>query len=311
MRISLCNEVIAGLPFEQQCAFAARLGYDGLEIAPFTLDNEAPHLIPAARRGAIRRAAAAEGIAITGLHWLLLKPPGLSITTDDAAARERTIEVMRRLIGLCADLDGRILVHGSPGQRRVPDGSGAAAARQRGEAAFAAIAEDAGRAGVTYCIEPLATRETNFINSVAEAAVLVERIGHSALRTMIDCCAASSGETEPVAALIERWLPSRLVAHIHVNDRNRRGPGQGDDRFAPVFAALTRLRYDGIVSVEPFDYVPDGPGSAARAIGYIRGILETLAHVPAKWARFADQGHAPHSESRAHPASDLSTSGSL
>jgi hypothetical protein len=36
--------------------------------------------------------------------------------------------------------------------------------------------------------------------------------------------------------------------------------------------------YDGIVAVEPFDYVPDGPGSAARAIGYLRGLVEGLAH---------------------------------
>ena len=35
MRISLCNEVIAGLPFAQQCELAAALGYDGLEPAPF------------------------------------------------------------------------------------------------------------------------------------------------------------------------------------------------------------------------------------------------------------------------------------
>ena len=37
MRIALCNEVLAGMPLEQQCEYAARLGYDGLEIAPFTL----------------------------------------------------------------------------------------------------------------------------------------------------------------------------------------------------------------------------------------------------------------------------------
>jgi sugar phosphate isomerase/epimerase len=281
MRISLCNEVIAGLPFEQQCALAAQLGYDGLEIAPSTLDDTAPHLIAATRRAEIRRVAETAGIAITGLHWLLLKPAGLSITTDDQAARERTIEVMRRLIGLCADLGGSILVHGSPAQRRLPAHDGAAAARQRGAEAFAAIAEDAGRAGVTYCIEPLAPRETNFINRVAEAAALVKHIGHPALRTMIDCCAASLAEAEPVASLIERWLPTGLVAHIHVNDRNRRAPGQGEDRFAPVFAVLMRLGYDGIVSAEPFDYVPDGPGSAARAIGYVRGILETLATMQA------------------------------
>ena len=37
MKIALCNEVLQPLPFAQQCALAADLGYDGLEVAPFTL----------------------------------------------------------------------------------------------------------------------------------------------------------------------------------------------------------------------------------------------------------------------------------
>ncbi|MCX7891349.1 MAG: sugar phosphate isomerase/epimerase, partial [Burkholderiales bacterium] len=57
----------------------------------------------------------------------------------------------------------------------------------------------------------------------------------------------------------------------------RRGPGEGEDRFAPVFAALARHRYPGTVAVEPFRYVPDGRACAARAIGYVRGILEAQA----------------------------------
>ena len=58
MRISLCNEVVAGLPFAEQAKLAAALGYDGLEVAPFTLDGDAPHRIPAARRAELRRIAA-------------------------------------------------------------------------------------------------------------------------------------------------------------------------------------------------------------------------------------------------------------
>ena len=37
MRLALCNEVIREMDLSRQAAFAAALGYDGLEIAPFTL----------------------------------------------------------------------------------------------------------------------------------------------------------------------------------------------------------------------------------------------------------------------------------
>jgi len=276
MRFSLCNEVITHLDFAKQCDYAAALGYEGLEVAPFTFDDN-PHLIGTNQRTAIRRAAADAGIAVSGLHWLLIKPANLSITSADPAVRERTLDVMRRLIGLCADLGGDVLVHGSPGQRRIPDGADADAARQRGRDAFAAIGEDAARAGVTYCIEPLAAPDANFVNTVEQAAAIVREIGNAHLRTMIDCSASGVSEAEPVEAVIERWLPSGLVAHIQFNDRNRRGPGQGEMKFAPILAALKRHNYNGWGAVEPFDYKPDGAGSAARAIGYLRGIEESLA----------------------------------
>jgi sugar phosphate isomerase/epimerase len=93
---------------------------------------------------------------------------------------------------------------------------------------------------------------------------------------MIDTSAAAVEESEPVAAVVERWMPSGLIAHVQLNDRNRRGPGQGTDAFAPVLSALKRSNYAGWVAMEPFEYAPDGPACAARAIGYVSGILEAL-----------------------------------
>ncbi len=275
MRIALCNEVIAPMPFPRQCEYAAKLGYDGLEIAPYTLSDE-PHRLGGAQLAAVRAAAEDAGIAITGLHWLLLKPPGLSISTRDDAVRRRTLEVMFALVDQCAELGGRYLVHGSPHQRRVDPGDSREAALARAEECFARVAERAERAGVVYCIEPLAADQTPLVNTLEEAAAIVGRIGSPALRTMLDCSAAARMEREPLADLLDRWLPRGMIAHVQVNDRNRRGPGQGEQRFAPLFAALVRHGYAGDVAVEPFDYVPDGPGAAARAIGYIRGILEAL-----------------------------------
>lgn len=275
MRIALCNEVIAPMPFPRQCEYAAQLGYDGLEIAPYTLSEE-PHRMGAAQIRAARAAAEDAGIAITGLHWLLVKPPGLSISTREEAVRRKTLEVMFALVDQCAELGGRYLVHGSPQQRRVDPGDSREAALARATECFARVAERAERAGVVYCIEPLAADQTPLINTLEEAVAIVEAIGSRAVRTMLDCSSASRMETAPLPALVDRWLPRGMIAHVQVNDRNRRGPGQGEQRFAPLLAALVRHGYAGDIAVEPFDYVPDGPGSAARAIGYIRGILEAL-----------------------------------
>ena len=279
MKLSLCNEVLGSIPLEDQCQLAARLGYEGLEIAPFTL-AEAPEHIDGAEARRLRGVIETSGLVCTGLHWLLVKPTGLSVTDPDPAVRERTLEVVKHHIALCAELGGRVMVHGSPRQRQVAPGESQETARARLVAFLHAAGEVAAQHGITYCLEPLARRETTLVNTVAEAVDVVREIGLDSVRTMIDCSAAGATENESVPELIERWMPSGLIAHIQVNDPNRRAPGQGEMRFAPILAALERHRYSGVVAVEPFDYIPDGPGCAAWAAAYLRGVQEGLSHGP-------------------------------
>jgi sugar phosphate isomerase/epimerase len=130
--------------------------------------------------------------------------------------------------------------------------------------------------GLTYCLEPLDAGQTNWATTVAEAVEIVARIASPGLRTMLDASAAGNGEAEPVEALLRRFVPTGWIAHVHLNDRNRRGPGQGADRFAPLLRALREKEYRGFCAVEPFDYHPDGPKAAARAIGYLQGVMESL-----------------------------------
>lgn len=279
MKFALCNEVLQPLPFEQHCRIAAQLGYHGLEVAPFTL-AASPMDITDAQAKLFARIAEDAGLEITGLHWLLVAPAGLSISSEDAGLRMRTLGVMIRLVELCVLMGGRYLVHGSPQQRSTPEASSREQALARVTDCFARVAPVAQRHGVTYCIEPLSPRETDVINTVAEAARIVDEVGSPALRTMIDCSAAAQVEADPIPALMEKWIRSGHVAHVQLNDPNRRGPGQGELRFGPILATLARLQregvYRGAVAVEPFDYVPDGAGCAARAIGYLQGIAEAL-----------------------------------
>jgi len=275
MRLSLCNEVLQPWDLARQCAFARAVGYDGLEIAPFTL-SEAPHCLPASEIAAARRIVADHGLAVTGLHWLLVTPEGLSINSPDDAVRARTRDVILGLLDLAAGLGARVMVHGSPAQRRPVDGQSNSDAWKRARDLFASLAPEAGSRGLTYCLEPLAPPDNVFIQTVEEAARMVEDIAHPAFRTMIDTSAASAHETEAVAALVRRWVPTGLIGHVQLNDANRRGPGEGRDRFAGVLTALRDTGYAGDIAVEPFIYEPDGPACAARAAGYVRGLLEAL-----------------------------------
>ncbi|WP_274424017.1 sugar phosphate isomerase/epimerase family protein [Chelativorans sp. YIM 93263] len=275
MIISLCNEVVRHLSFEEQCSLAASLRYDGLEVAPFTLSDN-PARLTAKERRYLRQIAEDKGLRITGLHWLLTVPEGLSLTSGDPEVHRRTRDHMLAMVDLCADLGGSTLVHGSPGQRQCSSAESASKARDNAVALLIAAAEASEKAGVVYCIEPLAPAMTDFINTIAEAVELVEEISSPGFSAMLDTYAASHGEDSAPDRILDQWLPSGHIRHVHFNDRSKRGPGMGVDLFAPSVAVLSRHGYDGIIGVEPFDYSPEGGAAAAYSVGYIRGLIEML-----------------------------------
>jgi D-psicose/D-tagatose/L-ribulose 3-epimerase len=275
MKLALCNEVLLPLPLSAQCDLAARLGYRGLELAPFTLAAD-PFTLDAAFAREVRIAAQGHGLQVSSLHWLLVKPEGLSLVTDDAVLRRRTLDLLRRLIDFAAACGAEALVHGSPRQRSPAPGQSVVDATLRLTDALAELARHAEATGVTYCLEPLGRFETPVINTVAEAAALVDHIGSPALRTMLDVSAATHNETEPVHEVLRRFLVSGHIAHVQLNDRNRKGPGQGDTDQRPVLQVLKDTGYDGWVAVEPFVYEPDGPGCAEACA---RHVLDLWSHL--------------------------------
>jgi D-psicose/D-tagatose/L-ribulose 3-epimerase len=275
MKLALCNEVLREHSFGEQCAIAAELGYAGLELAPFTLADD-PSALRERDALRLRGVAAEHGLVLCSLHWLLVQPAGLSLSTPDDALHVRTVMFLKRLIDFAAACGAGVLVHGSPKQRSPWPGQSVADALARAEAGWAALAPHAQAAGVVYCVEPLAPFETPVLNTVAQAAALVDRVASPALRTMLDLSAASLAEQDDVASLLRRYLPSGHIAHVQLNDRNRRGPGQGDTPVAPVLQALQDLRYPGWIAVEPFEYHPDPRSCAAFCAQHVRGLWETL-----------------------------------
>ena len=277
MEFTLCNEVLKELPLSEQCRFAAEMGYSGLEIAPFTLADDPTRMTPQEIAN-VRRIVEDHGLRVTGLHWLLVAPEGLSITDPAPDMRQRTGNVLAALVDLCADLGGRVLVHGSPKQRRL--GADPARGRATALAHLATAGARARAAGLTYCIEPLSADESDFLNLVSEAVAVVQEADEPGLRTMIDTGHALRGEAEGLAQLAARWLPTGMIAHFQFNDSNRRGPGQGQDAFGPLLDQLQAAKWAHPLAIEPFVYSPDGPTTAAQSIGHLQGILDGLRARP-------------------------------
>jgi sugar phosphate isomerase/epimerase len=268
LRFAICNERFEGWPWERVCEFARSLGYEGLEVAPFTLADGAEQL-PPGRRADLRRSAESRGIEVLGLHWLLVKPPGLYITHPDPAVRRRTADYFVQLVDLCADLGGKVMVIGSPKQRSLQPGVTRDLALAYAREVFQPSLDPAARRGVTLAFEPLGPAETDFVNTVAEAVDLVNKVGHPAFRLNLDVKAMSS-EPQPIAAVIRS--AKGYVAHVQVNDPNLLGPGMGDVRYEPIVAALREIGYDGWLSVEAFDFKAGAERIARESIAYLRRV---------------------------------------
>src|SRR6266567_258079 len=121
-RQAICNEAFEKWSFADACKAIRKAGYEGIEIAPFTLAED-PAALSAAARRECRDTIAAEGLRFVGLHWLMVSPKGLHVTTPDAALREKSWAHIRNLIDLSADLGpGGVMVFGSPYQRAATGG---------------------------------------------------------------------------------------------------------------------------------------------------------------------------------------------
>lgn len=250
-RHATCNEAFEKRAFADVCKVVKKAGYTGIEIAPFTLAED-PAAIPAGKRKEYRDIMQSEGLAFAGLHWLMVSPKGLHVTTPDAALRKKSWNYVRGLIDLCADLgpDG-VMVFGSPQQRSATGGLSPAQATRHFVDGLAAIAPRAAERGVKVLIEALPTGQCNVVTTLDEAAALVKQINHPGIWTMFDTHNAVN-EVEPHAVLVERHFD--LIRHVHVNEMDGKHCGKGNYDFKPVLAVLKRRNYQGWVSLEAFDF---------------------------------------------------------
>jgi sugar phosphate isomerase/epimerase len=269
MKFGICNEIFQGWSLDDTFAYAAKAGYDLVEIAPFTIAKYVTEISPA-ERTRIRDSAARAGIGISGLHWVLVQAEGMYLTDPDANVRARTSRYFRDLVACCADLGGTRIIVGSPKQRNVVDGVTYDQAWSWATEIFRDAVKQAEERGVVICFEPLAPGETNFVNTAAEGIRFAQQFASPAMSIILDVKAMCS-EAKPIPQIIAE--SAGRFEYFHANDANLKGPGFGEIDFHPIAAALRDARYDGIVSVEVFKFEEGAEVIATQSIDYLRRVF--------------------------------------
>jgi len=267
-RYAMCNEAFEGRPFDESCRIIRHYGYQGIEIAPFTLAADPLDISPEQRRQC-RRIMDHEGLEFAGLHWLLVTPKQIHVSTPDSKLREESWQYVGNLVDLCADLSTKpaVMVFGSPKQRSSTGGLTPDEATRNFIEGLASVAPRAEERGVTILMEALPHSQSDVVHTLAEAATVVREIGSPAVQTMFDCHNAED-ETEPHERLIEKHFP--LIRHVHVNEMDGAHPGTGNYDFISIFRELIRLDYKGWISLEAFDFTAGAETIAGESIEYLK-----------------------------------------
>ena len=271
-RQAICNEVFQGWDFAEQCRTIKRLGYAGIEIAHFSLADDPASISPGRRRELVD-IMASEGLEFVGLHWLMVAPTGLPVTTPDMALRARSWLHIATLIDLCGDLGGGKMIFGSPAQRKSVGGSDKPTSTAHYVEGLRRAAEHASSRAVTLLMEPLPPHDTDVLNTLEEASGYVASIASPAVQTMYDSHNAVK-EVESHEVLVDRHFD--IIRHIHVNEMDGRHPGTGDWDFKPVLRTLAKRGYQGWISMEAFDFSAGAEKIANDSLRYLEAEISKL-----------------------------------
>jgi sugar phosphate isomerase/epimerase len=181
--------------------------------------------------------------------------------------QERIQKYLKSALARVQQIGAQLVVFGSGGARSIPDGFPRDEAVHQMTRFLHTVADIADYTELAIAVEPLNRRESNVINSVAEAVALAKRVDRPSVRVLADFYHMSE-EHEPLSHLVDYrdW-----ILHVHVADTDRYAPGTGQYPYEQFGAALRRADYAGMVSVECRwnDFSTEAP----RTVDFLRRTL--------------------------------------
>ena len=244
IKISCQEQLLPGSSLQGKWDFAARAGYDGIELrgrGSYAFAERLPEL-----REALRDGVPMPSVCVEMLHFFGAFDPDL---------RRDAIAQMKSQLSVIAEIAGPGAVACTPASygmfsRRLPPFEPPRSPEEDRDVLLAGLSElgeHAAREGVVLVLEPLNRYEDHMVNTLEQAVELVDTVGLPSLRVMADTYHMNIEEDEPTSALVKA---AARLGHVQVSDSNRFQPGAGHIDWAALIGTLDAIGYDGHLAVE-------------------------------------------------------------
>jgi D-psicose/D-tagatose/L-ribulose 3-epimerase len=229
-----------------------RTGYDGVELPIFEGTPEHFH-----RLGQVIRDNGLRSTAVT-----VIPDAAHDCMSSDAAVRAAALTHLKWAIDCLVAAGGEVLC--GPFHQPLGVFSGhppTAEERANVVSVHQEAAAYAARHGVKLSVEPLNRFECYVLNTVADSADVVRKVGAPNYGLLYDTFHANIEEKEPVGVIAPHLAQ---INHVHLSENDRGTPGKGHVPWAPTLKALKHGKYGGWCTIEAFGRALPGLAAATR-----------------------------------------------
>jgi D-psicose/D-tagatose/L-ribulose 3-epimerase len=214
------------------------MGYDGVEVPLFNLDLD---------YAAWGKRLDSLGLRRTAVTVRNVEDNPIS---SDAAVRKKGVELTKKTLDCCAAMGVESLV--GPYHSALGHFSGAGPTADEwkwGVESMRAVAEHAGKVGVTLCVEALNRFECYFLNAHQDAARFARDVNHPSCKIMYDTFHSNIEEKDIIGTL---EAIKDVLHHIHISENDRSTPGAGNVNWDKNFKGIQQIKFDGWLVIEAF-----------------------------------------------------------
>lgn len=240
--ITVQEQHLPGDSLEQKFEIAQAWGFDGIELrsrGDYHFASRLPELRRAAASGVVMPTTCVEMSHFIGAF--------------DSDLREDAIVQLSSQLTVMAEIGGvGVMTPGSYGMfsRRLPPFEPPRSPEEDRSIlldALGRLGEHAEKEGVELFLEPLNRYEDYLVNTLAQAADLIQEVGSPAVRIVADTYHMNIEEADPAAALL---AVAPYIGHLQASDSNRLEPGAGHIDWALFGATVNAIGYDRSIAIE-------------------------------------------------------------